>query len=526
MHNFKKNKLALALLGFGLTGNALAGETIEFSDGVTLDWKGTLAYSAATRLEDQNENLASSGNANFDKGDMINNGLSLLMEGHLRFGNSGLVVSGSTFYDDVYQDDKFTADAKRYHGGYSRLLDAYVYTAFPFGETGYADFRAGSHVVAWGEALFFPSMSLAQGPSDAIKSGIPGTEVKDILLPEEQVSMQLEITPDLSLLAHYQYDWHETVVSEPGSFLSTSEAVGNGATCLAEAPTETCSAAGFAAREDDITPDTKQWGVGTRYRITDLTEIGLYYLKYNSRIPTTYLSQPGLIDVGGGTMAPGGAFTYNINYMEDIDLYGATFSTSVGAASIAGELTYKKGAPVLVNTVADFGDVAPSVVVPSPSRADVLQTNLNALFNFGRSAIADTTTLTTEVSYVDIRNVEEATLQGTTANATNELTWTSYGLAASASLILSYPGITESFDMSIPMGYSRQLKGRTLTGGVGGEGDHRFSIGADFTHPRSGIQAGIKYLAYMGDHDANTEGYKQKTLTDRDNISLTVKYAF
>ncbi|MFK0573470.1 DUF1302 domain-containing protein [Endozoicomonas sp.] len=506
MHNFKKNKLALAFISLGLTGNALAGETIELSDNVTLDWKGTLTYSAASRLEDQNKNLTSSGNTNFDKGDMINNGLSLLMEGHLRFGNSGLVVSGSTFYDDVYQDDKFTADAERYHGGYSRLLDAYVYTAFPFGETGYADFRAGSHVVAWGEALFFPSMSLAQGPSDAIKSGVPGTEVKDILLPEEQVSMQLEITPDLSLLAHYQYDWHETVVSEPGAFFSTSDAVGNGATCMGAAPGETCS---FGARADDLTPENDQWGVGARYRISDLTEIGLYYLNYNSRIPVTYFY--GMPDN-----------KYSISYMDDIDLYGATFTTSVGIASVAGEVTYKKGAPVLVST-----SLGPSII-PSPARADVLQTNLNAIINFGNSPISDSATLTTEIAYVDIRDVEEASFYADSAgaSATDELYWTSYGLAASASLNLAYPGITESWDMGIPVGYARQLKGRTLTGGVDSEGDHRFGIGADFTHHRSGVQVGVKYLAYMGDHNADTEAYEQKLLTDRDNISLTVKYAF
>ncbi|WP_067514788.1 DUF1302 domain-containing protein [Endozoicomonas ascidiicola] len=497
MHTFKKSKLAMAVLSLGLAGNTLAGETIELGNDVTLDWKGTLTYSAAQRLDDQNKELTSSGNTNFDKGDLVNNGLSLLMESHLRFGNSGLVLSGSTFYDGVYHDDKFTDDAERYHGGYTRLLDAYVYTAFPFGESGYADFRLGSHVVAWGEALFFPSMSLAQGPSDAIKSGIPGTEVKDILLPEEQVSMQLEITPDLSLLAHYQYDWHETVVSEPGSYLSTSEAVGNGAVCLipsALAP-DGCD---FGQRKADITPDHDQWGVGARYRVSDLTELGLYYLSYNSRIPTPVT-----------TMTSQSSATYQVKYMDDIDLYGLTFTTSAGIASIAGEVTYKKGAPVLAGALSN------------PTRGDVLQTNLNAIVNFGSSPISDSATLTTEVAYVDIQSVEDEPVIGS-----DELAWTSYGLAASASLNLAYPGITESWDMGVPVSYSRQVKGRTMTGGVGGEGDHRFSIGADFTHHRSGVQVGVKYLAYMGDHDADTEAYKEKKLTDRDNVSLTVKYAF
>ncbi|MBV0934965.1 DUF1302 domain-containing protein, partial [Marinobacterium weihaiense] len=140
------------------------------------DWKGTLSYGTGVRLEDRSDvgYMQSSGNRNFDQDDLINNRLSLLMEGRLHKGNSGLVMSASTFYDDVYQDDKFTDDAEKYHGGYTRLLDFYGYTTFELGNERYLNLRAGKHVVAWGEALFMPSMSLAQGPSDGTKAGIPG----------------------------------------------------------------------------------------------------------------------------------------------------------------------------------------------------------------------------------------------------------------------------------------------------------------------------------------------------------------
>jgi len=508
MTAFKPTLLTLAIVAAGASASAMAGERIDMGNGVTLDWKGTLSYGATVRLEDRESTLTSSGNRNFDQGDLTANRLSLLMEGHLRKGNSGLVMSASTFYDDVYQDDdKFTDDAEKYHGGYTRLLDLYGYTSFELGQDRYLSLRAGKHVVAWGEALFMPSMSLAQGPSDATKSGIPGVEVKDILLPEDQISAQLEMNPNWSLLAHAQYNWHGTQVPEPGSFLSTSEAVGEGATCLGAPPGQPCT---FGGRRGDIEPgETGQWGIGTRFRTSLETEWGLYYLNYHDRIPLTeYYAADN---------------TYRIRYFDDIELYGATVTTSLGMASVAGEITYKKGAPVLVNTRLPVGGGF-TVAMPSAARVDIMQTNVNAIVNFGRSWIADTVNLTAELSYVDILDVEERGLTGIPGTETDELYYTDHGLAFSSSLILSYPGVTENWDLSVPLAYSHQISGRTITGGVGGEGDHRFSIGADFTH-RTGLQVGVSYLTYMGDPDAGIP-VEQKLLTDRDNLSLSLKYAF
>lgn len=511
MTGFKPNLLALAIVAAGATSSAMAGESIDMGNGVTLDWKGTLSYGTGVRLEDPDDTLlnSSSGNRNFDQGDLINNRLSLLMEGRLHKGSSGLVMSASTFYDDVYQDDdKFTDDAQKYHGGYTRLLDFYGYTSFDLGNDRYLNLRAGKHVVAWGEALFMPSMSLAQGPSDATKSGIPGVEVKDILLPEDQVSAQLEMNSNWSLLAHAQYNWHPTQVPEPGSYLSTSDAVGEGANCLGGLSTTTPCA--FGVRGDDIEPDeVGQWGIGTRFRTSLETEWGLYYMRYSDRIPLTQYNALNN--------------TYQIRYFDDIELYGATMTTSLGMASVAGEVTYKKGAPVLVNTQLPLGGGF-AISMPSAARADIMQTNVNTIVNFGRSWVADTATLTAELSYVDIMDVDATGLNGLPGTETDELYYTGHGLAFSSSLSLSYPGITESWDLSVPLAYSHQISGRTLTGGIGGEGDHRFSVGADFTH-RSGVQVGVNYLTYMGDADADIP-VEQKLLTDRDNISLSVKYAF
>lgn len=493
---FKVNALAAAVAGVLVTGTASAGLPVDLGNGISLDWKGTAAYALGVRTEKADDALSSTGNDNFDKGDLTSNGVSLLMEAHLSKGNYGLVASGSTFYDDVYHDSKFSDDAEKYHGGYSRILDFYGYTSFGFGDAGYADIRIGRHVVAWGEALFFPSISLAQGPSDAIKAGTPGTEVKDILLPEDQVSMQLELTPDLSVMGHYQFGWHETLVSAPGTFMSTSDAVGEGAYCLTKPVDGTCYYGNRTA--DDKPDDTGQWGVGARYRVNMNTEVGFYYLNYKDRIPMVEVEPTGASSAN-----------YHITYFDDIDLYGATFTTTQGMFSIAGEVSYKDGAPVLVK----FG---------APTKGELLQTNLNAIINLGRSPIADNVTLTTELSYVDVMDVEARNVFG---SMTDELFYKNHGLASSTAINFSYPGVAEGWDMSIPTSYARQISGRTITGGVGGEGDHRLGVGVKMTHTRTGLVLAANYTAYMGDPDVS-ENYKQRTMSDRDNLSLSAKYAF
>lgn len=537
--------LALALLGAGLATPAFAGESIELDNGYKLDWRVNSTYTLSTRMENRDPKIAAysggnDGNNNFDKGSLTANRLSLLFDTSISNGVNGLVLSASTFYDDVYHQtndntgpvnkpgpvDEFTRDARRFHGGYTRLLDAYVFNTFDLGEGRRANVRLGRHVVSWGEGLFFPSISLAQGPADGTKTGIVGTETKDQLLPEDQISTQIEMSPKWSLLGHLQFGFHTTIAPAPGSYLSSADSTGPGGTCLQ--PYRTVggrSACTFGQRGNDIDPgNTPQWGVGTRYRLTEETEVGLYYLNYHDRSPLP------VINAFNATSGALGGGSYNVRYFDNIKLIGATFSTSVGAASIAGEVSYKQGAPVLVKTLVNpRAPQAASSYLPTPTRGDILQANLNTIWNLERTAIADQTTLTAEVAYVTIGSIEATNASGAPSPAffpkSKELYFgANYGLAASGTLSLGYPGIFEGWDLSVPISLSRQLKGRTITGGVGGEGDMRASIGANFTYRRN-LQVGLTYMGYFG----NAEVVNQRefrALTDRDQLSLVMKYSF
>ncbi|WP_068636505.1 DUF1302 domain-containing protein [Thauera butanivorans] len=535
----KMKPIALAVVGLGMAAPALAFEEIEFDNGAVLESRLTTTYTLSTRLEDQDKLLANNaggndGNNNFDKGALTSNRVSLLLDAHLKKGNSGFILSASTFYDDVYHGsndnsaatypnksgpaNRFSSRTKRYHGGYSRILDAYGYTSFRLGD-GRATVRLGRHVVSWGETLFIGGISAAQGPADGTKSGVPGTEVKDQLLPEDQISVLYEVNDRLSLMGHAQYGWHETIVNAPGSFMSTSDIVGPGATCLSYMQIggqRVCT----TPRGKDVTPGkTGQWGVGAKYRLTDETEVGLIYLNYHDRAPNVDINY---LDPAGPN--------FRHRYFEDIKMLGATFSTSFGVATLGAEVSYRKDAPALVNTRANLG--GQFVTLPTSTKADVLQTNVNTFINLGRTFLAPQGNFLAEIAYTDVRNPEARRVPGATSITnqfgitplSDELNFGSYGIAFSSTLSLTYPGIIENWELGVPISYSRQLKGRTLQGNLGmGEGDHRLSVGATMTYRRN-LQVGLTYLGYFG--EASLDPVKNRQLTDRDQLSLVVKYTF
>jgi hypothetical protein len=553
--------VALATALFCASAAVQAGETIEFENGVNLDWRVTNTYSLAQRLKAPDPLLAGNagsndGNNNFKKGGIVNNRLSALIETKLYKGETGFVLSGTTFYDDVYHrstdntgavnypgpSSQFSSAAKRFHGGYSRFLDAYGYTSFDLGESR-ATVKLGRHVVNWGEALFFPNISFAQGPFDGTKNA-PGTETKDVILPEDQISLSVELNPRTSLLGQIQYGFNPTIAPAPGTYLNSSDAVGPGGSCLgpfASIPAipglfggfNGCS---FGNNLGEPEPKDTQWGIGLRHRITDETEVGVYFMNYHERSPIPVINAftpgtaiPGPLQAAFGGITQIGNGSYTINYFDNVKLLGATVSTSIGKISAYGEFTYREGAPALVDTVVN---PATGATIPNPTRANVSQLNIGGFSNMGRTPLAPSTLVLGELSVVNVSGVKPIKAPGVQAlgpaaaffpESSNLSFKSNTGVALSTTLALQYPGIFSNWDLAIPISYSHQLKGRTLFGGVGGEGDRRISIGASMTYDRN-LSLGLTYVNYMG--DASTDLKTSRLLTDRDYIAFTMKYAF
>lgn len=488
---------------------AQAGEPITLENGAVIDWRLNTNYTLGTRMKSADPLLAGNaaandGDNNFKKHALTANRVSALFEGKISKGDSGFVLSASTFYDDVYHSrndnmgnkvskpgavNAFTDEARRFHGGYSRILDAYGYTSFDMGSAR-ATVRLGRQAVNWGEAVFFPNIAQAQGPFDGTKTGVAGTETKDSILPEDQLVASIEVTPRWTLLGQAQFGFHPTIAPAPGSFMNSSDGVGPGGSCIGVYAGPTCFG---AKRGADITPGkTGQWGIGTRYRVTDTTEAGLYYLNYNDRTPLPIIKF---------TSATSG--NYQVRYFDDVKLLGGTVSTTFGPASGYAELTHRKGVPLLMGALG------------TPERANATQLNLGTFYNAGRTPIAVATQLLAEVSAVKYSGYN-----GPESGLTFK---TDSGVALSTTLVLGYPGFVEGWDLTVPISLAKQMAGRTLLNGVGGKGDTRFSVGAVFTR-RGNFSIGVTYAGYAG--GASLDPTANRLVADRDQLSVNLKYSF
>lgn len=516
----KFNCLPIALACMMALPGAQAGETVDLGNGFKFDWSLSTIYALGVRTKSPNPLLASDdtnasgndGNNNFKKGAITTNRLSALFESKLTKGDSGFVLTGSTFYDQSYHRptgfdgstmpstpapyNRFTSQARHFNGGYSRLLDTYAFTTVNIGQGSKLDLRVGRQVVNWGEANYFANISGAQGPFDGAKSDIPGTEVKEAILPEDQISASLQLSSNLTLLGHWQYGFHPTLIPAVGAYQSTDDVLGPGGRCMGVyADGRNCY--GLERTADKRPSKTGQWGLGGRYRVTDATEVGMYYLNYNDRTPSMIISP---------------AFDgYSVRYFDNIKMLAGTVSTTFGKVAAYGEMSYRQGTPIMVNMrgVPD----APSYV-----RGNVTQLNMGGFYNVGRTKIADDMQLLAEVSAVKVNSLNEG-------YAFNELFFkTRNSLALSGTWILSYPGIAEGWDMSVPLSYSHQLRGRSLVGSFGGgEGDRRYSLGASFTK-NNNLTVSVAYVGYLG--KASLDSKTDRSMVDRDQLSVTAKYMF
>ena len=525
------------------SGTASAGPTIELGENTTLDSSLTVNYTASVRtakpaqqyLNDLNND---DGTRNFDRGSMIKNRVSLFGELLLKHDNLGAVLRGSHFYDDVYHErndndspdtvnkigraNGFSEDTRRLSGSKARLLDAYVYGNFDVADSQYLSVKAGRHLVAWGESLFWPNISQGQAPVDATKFNVPGTEAKDSYLPVGQVSASWSLNEDLALVGYYQYEWEKTQLNPVGDYFG-SDYFGPGAEffrlnagVINSLPDKTFTGVNYAGEVD--ARDSGQWGLGARYRLTENTEVGLFHYRYHERVgsiffdvsgSTQYSSLKSIGERSNTAVAP----AYRLGYFEDVELTGISFSSKIGdSVQYAGDLSYRDGASVYLNNGA-------------PTTGQLWQANLNATYILGPSFLAQQTTFLGEVVHQRIEGVDTLVVSGGgpgidgTFNQFESNTQTRGSTLLGVGAYMDYPAISDGLDLTTKVVWTQNVDGSAYQGL--GRDEKRLTVGGDFKY-LGNFQVGLTYVAYLSSPDV-AQG---RLLADRDYLSFNAKYTF
>jgi len=305
---------------------------------------------------------ADDGNLNYDKGDLYSGNVKGTFEleldyraGWQHLSSVGGFVRASGFYDAIANDPYRTqrtdlAKSARYR---SSVTDGGVVGAQWIFLDMYADarfdvlnrnpiLRVGNQVLNWGEAIFTPGGISSTNAFDVAKLRIPGSELREALVPAPIIRVSGDIVEELGLEAYYQVYWNRTHVDPTGSYWATSDLVGRAAEGLffGNDPGGTGVPAdeliqrgrGIPRIADDKPSNQGQFGIATRYywdRI--LTEFGAYYIRYHSKTPT----------VGNQPALPLLPSAYFREYADKIDVVGASFATGILNATLAGEIVYR-----------------------------------------------------------------------------------------------------------------------------------------------------------------------------------------
>jgi Protein of unknown function (DUF1302) len=348
---------------------------------VTADLDSTLSWGFQYRVQERANNIIGranggdaysvnydDGNLNYDRG-IVSNAVKLTSELDVKTRNYGAFFRGSAFYDyETMEGDReryeLSDEAEKAVGMNASLLDAYVWADHDFGSIP-VQIRVGEQVVSWGEGTFIMGSINDINPVDVSKIRVPGAELKEALVPEGMVWASVGVTENITVEGLYLYDWEETKIDAPGTFFATADFAGPGGYKLlpgmgafADGGNASVANTPFAvARDHDKEADDQgQYGAAVRALVPALndTEFGFYYLHYHMRAPR--------LGVRTGTVAGALAAAVSLNpydytrtagyflkYVEDVDLYGLSFSTELFGWGLQGEVSYRPDYPLQID---------------------------------------------------------------------------------------------------------------------------------------------------------------------------------
>jgi hypothetical protein len=324
------------------------------------------------------------GNLNYsESGDLISHAIKATVEFDIRWRNYGGFARATAFYDFENADKESLSDiAQERVGGEARLLDAYIYGNHQPGDR-FLTWRLGKQVVSWGESTFIQGGINVINPVDLSKLRVAGAELKEAFEGVNMIWGSIDLTPSVALEALYMFEHREIRPDPAGTYFSTNDIGSPGAsyamlgfvypqpvinpdlfaaTCQqgnidqsdSPLPPDLVNLGCGFALQRSATPDVSdsgQYGAAIRWFLENLggTELGFYYLRYHSRLPT--VSGQAVFEIPLPPRPGGFSNSYYTEYAEDIDLFGVSFNSNIGTWALSGEVSFRPNQPLQFDDV-------------------------------------------------------------------------------------------------------------------------------------------------------------------------------
>jgi len=447
----------------------------------------------------------------------------------------GLRVSGAAWYDAAYRGktdagepvngqapfNEFPSGTRELAGQKAELLDAFVFGGWDLGGGRKLSARLGRHALLYGESLFFGDNGIAraQGPVDVFKLlSSPNAQFKEIIRPVPQVSGSLQLSPELTAGAYYQFRWEADRLPPAGSFYSVANIPwGSAQPEFVGIPSGPIAGNYVLSPSADVKArNSGQFGAQLKWRVAE-TDLGFYAARYHDKGGQVY---------GNLNVANPAASSWNYVFPEAIKTAGVSASRSVGDVNFAAEGSMRWNMPLRSTNI-----VYPGAFAPPPPYATGRTAHLNFswLATLGPNFLARESTFIGELAWNSVLKTNDPGGEldkGRTRSST----------AAQFIFAPSYRQVAPGLDISVPVGVRYTLDGRSSITAWDARGAGSATLGVEGTY--LGVwQFAVTYTHYIGKATPFVEYTPLLSggspiyatgnpLADRNSIALSVRRTF
>jgi Protein of unknown function (DUF1302) len=512
-----------------------SGNNLRISLDITTSYTGLLRWQKPSALLTSgitNTN-GNDGDANLRHG-IVGNTFEVLPVLDIKDGQFGMHFSGEYFVNTVYlgtnQNDQpawtvnpivnkptdYASETRNANGHSGRLLDAFVYDGWNFGDGQEITLKAGQQTLFWGQSLFYGTNGIAggQAPIDVIQAqNLVNPQSQQIFLPVGQIVATYQPNRVYTLQGYYQYQWEPYSLQGVGSYFSGSDVSGPGGYRVILAPGE------VLGNIKALTPPSQNGQFGMSLQATyGNYDVGLFTERYDAKTPTA-------ATVVNATPS-GLTGTYQFIYPRDIWLYGTSLSTTIGAANVAGELSMRTHMPLVSQgpaAVLSDGQGSSYVGNANSDPHYPVGNTMTGLASFiyaspGIPLDPGGVTMLGEVEYVDVFRV--------TANKAALYPGRSSAAAAfDVEAIPAYYEVLPNLELSFPVSLSYNFAGNSQMDVSMNHGTGGYSFGVNATYHVNWIAA-LNWVGYFGKISTNGLDGNVSTSADRGYISLNLQHTF
>jgi hypothetical protein len=401
----------------------------------------------------------------------------------------------------------YTSATRNVNGQNIRLLDAFVYDSAHFGadDGQTVSMRVGRETLLWGQSLYLTTNGIAgmMAPVDVqTAENNPNAQTQQIIEPIGQVELTYQPNQILTFQGYYKFQWQPDFFPGAGSYFNSSDVISPGSQRLVAIPDIV-----YLKRLNDLQPTGTdgQFGVSTQLSLGN-HDVGFYALRADSYTPVVAVAPPA---------------NYLLVYPRDIWVEGASDSTTVGAANVGAEVSFRQ-----------HMNLAQGTVIQLPTN----NANSNPAYPTGNTWAAQASVIyVTPGIPLDPGGISisgEAGFNHVLATTANKQATAGYGseyrrTSTAGDLVVvvtpTYYNVVPNLQLTFPIGFHYNVFGRSEIDSTENKGTGSINFGVAGTY-RVNWTASLTFNDYLGAPNPALSG--EPSTADRNYILANLQYSF